>query len=353
MKWYYILAIAILAILGFYIIKAFVYMRLCMRPKKDTLKKILERNAYLGFSLEDFESWRKTPFIIESNEAAIIGYKIFNANKSDVWVVLSHGFRSAMQETIKYAGLYYGYGFNCLVYDQRYFGNSTGKCCTMGYHESGDLKNIINMLTVQEGEDIFILVHGESMGAVSALCALQHTDKIKAVISDCAFADNLSHYKWLMKTRFKLKTSFPLIGFTRILTGLYVKGYDFKKVSPITAVKNTDTPILFIHGTADTVVPRENSVKLFNAAKNPDSAIYLAEGAEHALSIFQNVKQYDLRLREFLNSVFKHYGKDLSIASLQSENTLENFYKYHKEETLPQEEMPQNSVLKDEEYSAR
>lgn len=337
MKWYYILAIIFLAVFGLYYFRALFYLRLSMRPKKEGLKNIIERNAYWGFGLEDFDAWNKVPFIIESNEAAIVGYKIFNTSKSNIWVVLSHGFRSAMVESVKYARLYYGYGFNCLIYDQRYFGNSTGKCCTMGYYESRDLKNIIDMLTGEEGEDIFILAHGESMGAVSALCALEHTDKIKAVVADCPFADTLDRYREIIKSRSKLKTSFPLLTFTRLLSRLYVKGYDYKKVSPLVAVKNSDVPILFIHGTADKVTPREHSIRLFNAAKNPHSAIYLAEDAPHAMSLFQNKRHYDLRLRDFLNEVFKFYGKNISLEKMESENTLENFYKYHKEEALPRE----------------
>ncbi len=355
MKWYYILAGIFFVILGVYIFLAFIYLRFTARPKKDSLKKVLERNAYYGFGFEDYTTWKKTPFIIESNEAVIVGYKILNVKKSDVWVVFSHGFRSCMLDLVKYARLYYNYGFNCLIFDQRYFGNSTGKCCTIGYHESKDIKNIIDMLVSQEGEDIFVIVHGESMGASAALCALSHTERIKAVVADCPFADAADHYKEIIKSRSKLKIAFPLFGFVRLTARLCIKGYDFKKVSPVKAVKNSGAPILFVHGTEDTVTLRDNSIRLFNAAKNPHSAIYLAEGAPHALSIFQNGQHYDLRLRDFLNEAFNFYGKDVVLEKMQNQNTLENFYKYHQEQALPQEEtlqkeegLPQGEALKEE-----
>jgi fermentation-respiration switch protein FrsA (DUF1100 family) len=72
-------------------------------------------------------------------------------------------------------------------------------------------------------------------------------------------------------------------------------GYDFSTVSPIQSIKHVHTPILLIHGTADSRTPATDSQAL--AAAKPDTTeLWLVEGAEHIRSFRLEPKQYAFKV---------------------------------------------------------
>lgn len=85
-------------------------------------------------------------------------------------------------------------------------------------------------------------------------------------------------------------------------TDLYVKH------SPIYNVDKIHTPILFLHGTADTNVPYNNSVQMFNALKllGRETAFVSIEGENHGIA------EYDKRIAWLNTSLawFQKYLKD-------------------------------------------
>jgi pimeloyl-ACP methyl ester carboxylesterase len=56
-------------------------------------------------------------------------------------------------------------------------------------------------------------------------------------------------------------------------------GFDFSKVSPLRSIETTATPILLIHGLADTRTPPTDSRQLARA--NPQNQLWLVPNAEH------------------------------------------------------------------------
>jgi dipeptidyl aminopeptidase/acylaminoacyl peptidase len=56
-------------------------------------------------------------------------------------------------------------------------------------------------------------------------------------------------------------------------------GLDFTQVSPINSIAQTATPILLIHGLADSRTPPENSERLARA--NPSDPLWLVPNAGH------------------------------------------------------------------------
>ena len=61
-----------------------------------------------------------------------------------------------------------------------------------------------------------------------------------------------------------------------------------------------EVPILFVHGTADKLIPYAASEKLY-AAKRGKKALSLVEGAEHARSIVHTRAQYAETVYAFLD----------------------------------------------------
>jgi pimeloyl-ACP methyl ester carboxylesterase len=58
-----------------------------------------------------------------------------------------------------------------------------------------------------------------------------------------------------------------------------VDGLDFRQVSPVNSISHTATPILLIHGLADSRTPPSQSQKL--AAANPRDTLWLVPNANH------------------------------------------------------------------------
>lgn len=73
-------------------------------------------------------------------------------------------------------------------------------------------------------------------------------------------------------------------------------GFRAEQVRPIDAVRSVSPrPVLFIHGTADPVVPPENSVRMYNAAADPKD-LWLVPGAEHVKSHEASPEEYAQRV---------------------------------------------------------
>jgi hypothetical protein len=76
-------------------------------------------------------------------------------------------------------------------------------------------------------------------------------------------------------------------------------GFRYREVEPIKAVRRTDTPILFIHGKIDNLVPADMSREMY-AAKRRNKAIFLVAGARHVQSYCKNRYGYESIVEHFL-----------------------------------------------------
>lgn len=91
---------------------------------------------------------------------------------------------------------------------------------------------------------------------------------------------------------------FPVLNAASALSKLR-DGYDFKQASALEQVKKSDIPTLFIHGTADELVPYKMLGELFSAAACEKESLTV-EGAGHALSSSVEPKIYWSTVGEFV-----------------------------------------------------
>jgi acetyl esterase/lipase len=92
----------------------------------------------------------------------------------------------------------------------------------------------------------------------------------------------------------------------------------FKQASPMTYVDETDAPHLFLHGTADGLVPIRQSVDMMKALEKVGvrAELYAAEGEGHGF--FNKGPQYEKtlkRMEQFLNDVFEWGAKEKPTAA--------------------------------------
>ena len=83
-------------------------------------------------------------------------------------------------------------------------------------------------------------------------------------------------------------------------------GVDFTAIKPVEYITDiVPRPILFIHGKLDDVFPCEHSVRLYQAAGNPDNQLWLVPNAGHVRSFMVYPDEYMERILSFFDSGLK------------------------------------------------
>ena len=74
-----------------------------------------------------------------------------------------------------------------------------------------------------------------------------------------------------------------------------------EEIQPIDSVKNITLPILFVHGTGDSIVPSYMSENLYNLCSSTNKRLLLIEEAEHGLAYLKEPERYIKEVISFFN----------------------------------------------------
>lgn len=308
MEWYQIAAIALGAGLLFVVVSAWVCIRMIVRARRLTGDEIRRNDTANGFgeAFEDFDlRWRREPFSLQREDALIRGELILNPNdrvsvdgvERRRVVIVCHGLTAERRAAVKYVKLFYDVGFSAVIFDERYFGASTGRCCTLGQEESKDLAALIALTRQTFGEDCILGLHGESMGAATALLALKY-DSPAFVVADCPFADTRRLLRRQIRQILHVPAQ-PVLFVAELIARLFY-GYRPELVRPMEAVAASDVPVCFMHGRSDTLIDCAHSEDMHRMQGDPRSEINLFDGAIHAYSIVTDPDGYREKLLAFL-----------------------------------------------------
>jgi pimeloyl-ACP methyl ester carboxylesterase len=261
-----------------------------------------EQHELDGFDFGPYDKEPKEAFLIPSGDARIAGEFIPAKNPPPgraKCIIRVHGFTQNRLISVRFIRPFQDLGYAAVIYDQRCFGDSTGKCCSFGWFERQDLSAVIDWVKKRLGEDAFIAVHGESMGAITCLLALETEPRINCVVADCGASD---FYRAAgEQLRMMRLPRFPILPLADLLVRRY--GFSFKDVEVTRRVAQSDTPILFVHGTADRLVPSYMSEEMYRQAKNPLSRLELFEGADHGYSYARDPRRYTRAVQDFVRAV--------------------------------------------------
>jgi uncharacterized protein len=190
-------------------------------------------------------------------------------------------------------------GFDVLTFDLRAHGESGGERLGLGWLERRDVQGATMFLEQRGIPPHAIGVHGHSYGAATALLSAAAVPDIGAVIADSAFAAQLP----LLDQEIQRKTGLPALftpGIAAFASLFY--GLDLQAMAPVLAVPQVaPRPILFIHGTADSRIPAENSRLLRAASHNPEDSLWLVAGAEHVEAFTTQPEEYTARMLRFFD----------------------------------------------------
>lgn len=281
---------------------------LVITPKRTSIEDIEKQEIERG-NLKEGELKTLVPSeegCITANDGVRIDYCWYRAaGPTNRVCVCAHGFWVRREVELKYARIYNQRGYDVLLFHQRNSGTSEGRLCTMGYLERYDLKALVELARKDKGypeKTCIVGVQGDSLGGATVLLTSCLDDPPDFAVADCPFAtlrDQLMYNLHSMK-------HLPAWPFERPAERILKlrAGFGYNDVSPLNELKGKngleDVPVLFIHGTADKLIPYTSTLRLYDA-KRGKKALYICPNAAHVRSISTDREKYYAVVNAFLD----------------------------------------------------
>lgn len=273
-----------------------------MSKRKESRQMLEELWSRFGTDYRNYQNIPVEEVIIKSYDGLKLkGYfhRVYKDSKKVV--IMNHGYTANHYIDYQFTDIFFEEGYNVLLIDMRSHGESEGKVASYGYNESKDIGSWVRWIKDKIGEDAYIGLHGQSMGAATVmLYGATHPNDIKFVIEDCGFTSAREAIKFQFR---KVKIPFwPLYDLIRVKVKRKYK-FDFNNISPKDAIVNSDIPVLFIHGDNDKVVPTWMGKALYNEKNGEMDRLYLVQGAGHMEAYSKDKEKYKQVVKEFLDNI--------------------------------------------------
>lgn len=210
-------------------------------------------------------------------------------------ILVGHGYPFDKANILRHA-LFLHPRFHLLVFDFRYFGESDGVYTTAGLLETRDVRAAVEY--VKSRSDVNrkrIGALGFSMSA-SAFITARHPD-VKAIVADSPYAtlDGLIARQFFFFPGF---TKWPFVALTKFYARLFL-GVRVNDAAPAEVVRDLNTPLLIIHGDADSQIPLEHSQAIYANADPEKTRLWIVHGADHGFAHGLEGPRYEVRVRQF------------------------------------------------------
>lgn len=244
------------------------------------------------------ESEYNNQYIMSFDGLKLHAYEVVNPVKSDVWVIVVHGYTGQGSDQYEYAKGFYDMGYNVLVPDLRGHGFSEGDYIGMGWDDREDILQWISYI-LQKDKDAQIVLHGVSMGGATVMMTAGEAlpDNVKCIIEDSGYTSVWDEFSYQLKSLFNLP-SFPVMQLADAV-GKLRAGYWISDASAVKQLTSATKPMLFIHGDEDSFVPFYMLEEVYNAA-NVEKEKLVVEGAAHAKSLKTNPELYWNTIHKFV-----------------------------------------------------
>lgn len=269
--------------------------------KIDMGNEVREAEIDANNTLSDidwFEQTKKADIYVESYDSLKLhAYSIENP-ESENWVVICHGYSSSAEYMSISARWFYEHGYNVLLPNARGHGLSEGDYIGMGWDDRLDI--IDWMKKINETHDAAnIILYGVSMGGATVMMVSgeELPSNVVAIVEDCGYSSVFDEFAYQLKGIFGLPP-FPLLYMADIVTNIRA-GYSFDEASAVKQVEKSITPIMFIHGDADTFVPSNMVYEVYEAA-NVEKELLIVKGAGHGAASSIGGETYWKEVEQFI-----------------------------------------------------
>ena len=308
-----LIIISLLVALHIMNVEAFKQTELKTRKDKDmafnALKKInmFDSKIYLEENIEEVTIKSKDNYKLK-------GYFIEKFKGCNRYVIIIHGYSCNHYSSMAFCRMFLNKGFNILVVDSRSHGESEGDYATYGYYEKDDIDLWIEEIKRRtKTKDVFLGLHGQSMGAATALIVAGNNETVKFVIDDCGFSSakdciifTIGKYKYV-----------PCKLIYKMLHRKLIKlaNFDLEESNPINEiVKRKDLPVLFVHGVKDQKVPYKMAQEMYNKKQGKNDILFLVNDAIHMNCYGVARKKYEEKVYKIIDNAEKIYkSKDQNL----------------------------------------
>jgi dipeptidyl aminopeptidase/acylaminoacyl peptidase len=210
-------------------------------------------------------------------------------------ILVGHGYPFDKANILRHV-LFLHPRFHLLLFDFRYFGESDGVYTTAGLLEIRDVQAAVEY--VKRRGDVNpsrIGAMGFSMSAATFILT-RHQD-VKAIVADSPYAT----LEGLIARQFFFlpgSTKWPLVALTKLYARLLL-GVRVSDAAPADVVRDLNTPLLIIHGDADSQIPIEHSQTIYANADHDKTTFWIVPGADHGFAHGLEGPRYELRVRQF------------------------------------------------------
>ena len=220
-----------------------------------------------------------------------------HANRSAV--IALHGVGDTRLGMLGHVDFLLRAGYTVLAPDCRGHGASGGDLITFGVREANDVHVWADLLFRLPQIDRLYGV-GQSMGAAILLESLPRELRFRALVADCPFATfrEIAYERLAQQGIIGRVASWPAVplGFTYVRARY---GVNLWQASPVDALRTTTTPVLLIHGTADTNIVLHHSREL-HAINPTHTELWEVHGAGHVASLGADRQEYIRRVTSWL-----------------------------------------------------
>lgn len=256
-------------------------------------------------NIDKLEALECEPVTTKSHDGLTLFGRFYKREKEDVIEIDFHGYRGhAMRDYCGGCFISKDNSISSIIVDQRSHGNSEGNAITFGVKERFDVVSWVEYVLSRFGKDTKIILSGVSMGAATVLMAseLDLPENVVCILADCPYSSPKEIISKVARDRkFPDKLVYPFIK----LSARLFAGINLEAASPIEAVKNTNIPILIVHGDDDRYVPYEMGKSVFEACVSDKKKMLTVKGAGHAISYFLETEEYTRTVTEFVNYAIK------------------------------------------------
>ena len=248
-------------------------------------------------------SWAEETKITQYDIVAYDGiplhaYGFIQSSKSHLWLIAAPAYTQSAASLFPVAEEFYKEGYNTLLLEQRGVGKSGGQFFGMGWIDRFDVKSWIQKV-LDTDSNAQIVLFGLSTGADAVMMAAGEELKpnVRCVIGDSGYSELLDLINYRIKS--KGFPCFPL-NFSLSAYMWWKAGYSLRSGSAVSQVTKSKTPILFIHGGQDKVIPSEMTYELYNAASCPKDLLVIPQ-ADHLFAMYVDPEQYWKKVWTFVD----------------------------------------------------
>lgn len=303
-KWLIILIIAAALGLGFYA-GNLAYEELFTAPW-DRILGIQNHRSDLArmHGLEERYGWQRV-MVPSKDGTELRGTYIETVKGGKKAVILLHGLYQNRSMCVPYISMYQDMGYNVLLVDLRGHGESGGGQTDWGIHDVDDMNGWVDFLR-SKNPSMEIGFHGISLGAAMALIysGSKEGQQMKFFVADSSYGNLLE------LGRDKILT---YTGDDRLVLGMDVlnpfmqaamffhTGKLLSDVDPASQVTHMASPILFLHGGADMLVPPSAAHELLADSSSSVKELYIFDGAAHTMEMAVNGPAYKQVVKKFVS----------------------------------------------------